>query len=120
VKIYTFNVTATFDNIQGDSDRLLIPKLLVTVHCECIDSLLDDFSLTLDPLTVEIRTKTTQINLPIPKDSSSKVQSNQDGYTYCGARRLYASIDGNAFVVDTNSNTFQFNETTGNLTIYPV
>jgi hypothetical protein len=45
---------ATLDNIPGDTYRLLNDTLIVTVTCECIDSLLDAIQLDYMQVTVEI------------------------------------------------------------------
>ncbi len=117
---YTLKIMATFDNIPGDSDRLLNDTLTVTVICECIDSLLDTLLLDYFKVTVEISKQSDPINLQIPKDSSSKVQGNKDGFSYCGDRLLFASIDeGPEFVVDQVSETLSSDTTSGNLIISP-
>jgi hypothetical protein len=54
---------ATLDNISGDTDRLLNDTLIVTVTCECIDSLLDAIQLDYMQVTVEISKKSSPIKL---------------------------------------------------------
>jgi len=72
-----------------------------------VDTTFEEFFLTQSALVANIFSNTTQFSITLPKDSSSNVQTIQDGYAYCKAeRRLMASIDGgSAFFVTLTSQT---------------